>query len=808
MLDCRTHLLHGVLHANGFGHLLRVNGRERGSPHATGRDLMSLWDRICGMLRARRVSVMDVSKKLGLDLRLLHSSAHGMPWYGRWGYVFGHGSFGIQPGEYAAAVEAVRSAPLTQLVSHFMGSDHELLGIVALYQRLAKQAGGLATFGDLMRFMLELLQRPSPLLPSLPAPPPSPAPSLAAAAAQGSPSNSHHRRSAPASPSFPPSPVMLGGPYHTLHSAGGSFGSGSHLSGPAAVAAMGSPKVLTPNRWQTASGGGIGGGGGGSGSAAAQLDRIPSVNSHMSASSPQAWSPVVAATGAGCGSGCGLMPAVRGPMPLPTSSSSPALAPQGSSAASESLVGGHGGSSGNGGGGGHHGGSANGGGPPPPSPETPCRWQPKRLEQATGALLDVLRDVAGRIWLSRQALREGARCQIGDTGLLDYVLKGFYNKAVGDQIIRRRFNPSTRMLEYRLEDYHGSATLEATDDGEAWVHSPSPAPPAHPTAEIGRAEILRDLRYMYRTILEGTGRLARRGGIAAVAAIPNAARIVLDTKQVRYALQSAVCDNNPAPSFIHKVIYEWASTYLQNITFMMTHFIKDYEGELPQYPRPPASVWEREDVLRVLCVPELADKNEAAGRNRSKDPPPELVLLPATATIGDLRRTASKAFRDVYLILEDFEVESLPQLDGLPEKMLLKGQIDTRSPVLMQGLGADLKSQARYEGGTDEWSVDCVCETRDDDGERMVSCDVCEVWQHTRCVGIADKDPPPAHFVCRSCSQGHAESQAAAVGSGSFPRLPPPLSPPHDFFPKVEMDEEDADPDDWLIPNGGFAHDD
>eukprot|EP00850_Spirogloea_muscicola_P025467 SM003189S12257 [mRNA] locus=s3189:2:1472:- [translate_table: standard] len=268
MLDCRTHLLHGVLHANGFGHLLRVNGRERGSPHATGRDLMSLWDRVCSMLRARRVSVMDVSKKLSLDLRLLHSAAHGMPWYGRWGYVFGHGSFGIQPAEYAAAVEAVRSAPLSQLVSHFMGSDHELLGIVALYQRLAKQAGSLATFGDLMRFMLELLQRPSPPPPPLlPAAPPSPVPLLAAAAAQGSPSNSHHRRSAPASPSFPPSPVMLGGPYHTLHSAGGSFGSGSHLSGSAAVAAMGSPKVLTPNRWQTASGGGLGGGGGGSGSA-------------------------------------------------------------------------------------------------------------------------------------------------------------------------------------------------------------------------------------------------------------------------------------------------------------------------------------------------------------------------------------------------------------------------------------------------------------------------------------------------------------------------------------------------------------
>ena len=29
ILDLHTHLLHGVLHCNGFGHLLCVNGRER-----------------------------------------------------------------------------------------------------------------------------------------------------------------------------------------------------------------------------------------------------------------------------------------------------------------------------------------------------------------------------------------------------------------------------------------------------------------------------------------------------------------------------------------------------------------------------------------------------------------------------------------------------------------------------------------------------------------------------------------------------------------------------------------------------------
>ena len=34
--DSHAHLLHGVIHANGFGHLARVNGREGGSSKLTG----------------------------------------------------------------------------------------------------------------------------------------------------------------------------------------------------------------------------------------------------------------------------------------------------------------------------------------------------------------------------------------------------------------------------------------------------------------------------------------------------------------------------------------------------------------------------------------------------------------------------------------------------------------------------------------------------------------------------------------------------------------------------------------------------
>lgn len=54
-LDDSTHLLHGVIHANGYGHLLRINGRESGSKTLMGCDLMEFWDRLCKVLHVRYV---------------------------------------------------------------------------------------------------------------------------------------------------------------------------------------------------------------------------------------------------------------------------------------------------------------------------------------------------------------------------------------------------------------------------------------------------------------------------------------------------------------------------------------------------------------------------------------------------------------------------------------------------------------------------------------------------------------------------------------------------------------------------------
>ncbi len=52
LVELQDHIMHGVIHSNGFGHLLCVNGVEMGSDLA-GHQIMEFWDRLCTGLRAR-----------------------------------------------------------------------------------------------------------------------------------------------------------------------------------------------------------------------------------------------------------------------------------------------------------------------------------------------------------------------------------------------------------------------------------------------------------------------------------------------------------------------------------------------------------------------------------------------------------------------------------------------------------------------------------------------------------------------------------------------------------------------------------
>jgi len=150
--------MHGVVHSNGYGHLLRINGREGGSKSATGLELVRLWDAICEGLLVKYISTEDVSNKSGMELRVLHTAATKMTWYGKFGYHFGRGAFNIPLVRWRKAAEQVHNASLDG-IEH----DAQALGDIALLAILQRYRAGvpgklrLRTLGQLLDRMLGLL---------------------------------------------------------------------------------------------------------------------------------------------------------------------------------------------------------------------------------------------------------------------------------------------------------------------------------------------------------------------------------------------------------------------------------------------------------------------------------------------------------------------------------------------------------------------------------------------------------------------------------------------------------------------------
>ncbi|XVF10604.1 hypothetical protein REPUB_Repub07fG0196800 [Reevesia pubescens] len=297
LVELQGHIMHGVFHSNGFGHLLCVNGMEMGS-NLAGDQIMEFWDRLCTGLQARKVSLNDTSKKQGMELRLLYGVAYGPPWFGRWGYKFGRGCYGVNEPIYQKAMEAIRGMPLCLLSHHLSISYNDISVIFSRYQALSDHS--LVTLSDLFQFMLEL------------------------------------------------------------------------------------------------------------------RSRLPKKNS--------------------------------------IDSCNPAI-----------LV------------------------------ETNCRWSPKRVEAATRVIVEALKSAEFR-WVSRQEVRDTARAYIGDTGLLDFVLKSLGNHVVGNYLVRRCLNPVTKVLEYCLEDIS-----TVFPNPEAFVLNNSKA---KPRCKITKAQLMKDISYLYKHILK------------------------------------------------------------------------------------------------------------------------------------------------------------------------------------------------------------------------------------------------------------------------------------------------------------------
>lgn len=302
--------------------------------------------------------------------------------------------------------------------------------------------------------------------------------------------------------------------------------------------------------------------------------------------------------------------------------------------------------------------------------ELESRWPVRRLRVAAEVIVDALLDHGG---MTRQEVRDAARLTIGDTGLLDFVLKSLGNCIVGNHVVRRTSNPATRVLEFRLEEIPDEGVVEAEREEEDSPGTPS----------LGVEQVERELEVVCQAL---------------VAARPEAARAILDAK----------------------------------------HWIK-------RFPL----VDDNDDRLRFLCK-WMPSAREMRKLTRSL-PPPEVVVVEAHASIGDLRREAEKAMRETYCMMEGFRLRRLDGVEGEEWDPVMVGGAESGSIVAVSGEGANLECELRCEGGADSWSVGCACGARDDDGERMVACDSCDVWHHTRCIGISDGQPAPPLFLCSSC---------------------------------------------------------
>lgn len=491
-LHDNTHLLHAVIHSNGFAHLLTLNGRQGGSAILSGRHILDFWDRLCLALSVRKVSVMDLSKKYGMEYRMLHAVTSGRSWYGNWGYEFGAGSYALTQHSYQKAVDTLSSLPLDPFLFQPRKPRTRLQSVIAFYQSLSNIQ--LLTIKDLFTFMLSL---------------------------------SHRAR------------------VHT-----------------------------------------------------------------SSNKKPEQQYP------------------------------------------SNAL----------------------------------CAWTVNDVEQVQQAMIKLLLAAVGTggvSWVSKRALR-GALYKNSSLELLDYCLKHLGGKlAPNGMVVKARFSPASVDVEYRLE----SSSVQNVDGSESDLNFPS------------EEQILCDLKFLYDSILHPDTMLSHTPQVMRERII-DAATKLLDCKQ----------------------------------------FVKDY--------KPYKMAEESSFGIHLWCHVALSDE--------SKDDfvlPPELIVLPLSATVADLKREATTAFQEVYAMFKRFEVEELLGYGSIKDSFTVKLLLGSCGSIPLKGrcLAKHGLNRFRMERGIESWTVDCTCGAKDDDGERMLACDTCGVWQHTRCAGIHSSDEMPAKFVCMRC---------------------------------------------------------
>ncbi|KAJ9557425.1 hypothetical protein OSB04_012039 [Centaurea solstitialis] len=168
-LDIKTHILHGLIHSDGFGQILSLNESEGGSRFLSGEEVLDLWDRICISLNSRKISLIDVSHKRTIDLRFLSRVSYRSMLFGRKGYEFRKGNLGVSRGQYNETLGHL----------HALKLNRDSKRLINRYQRLIGQIPTNTKLGDALRSILEKMHgEKSKAIDHPPPPAPKPNPSI------------------------------------------------------------------------------------------------------------------------------------------------------------------------------------------------------------------------------------------------------------------------------------------------------------------------------------------------------------------------------------------------------------------------------------------------------------------------------------------------------------------------------------------------------------------------------------------------------------------------------------------------------
>jgi hypothetical protein len=65
----------------------------------------------------------------------------------------------------------------------------------------------------------------------------------------------------------------------------------------------------------------------------------------------------------------------------------------------------------------------------------------------------------------------------------------------------------------------------------------------------------------------------------------------------------------------------------------------------------------------------------------------------------------------------------------------------------------------------EDWIFDCICGAygQIDDGTHSIACEKCNIWQHSKCVGVsqAEADREDFHFICKTCERRARDAERA-----------------------------------------------